>query len=233
MKKKINLFLKNNIFIGLIPAKGNSQSIKKKNLKKVKGKSLIDIAIENSKKSKFLTDIYLTSEDYRILKNAKKKNIKIIVRPKNLSKTNSKMVDVIKHAVKFIQTKQKKIFIVLLQPTSPFRTFRHIDNAIEKMIINNKKSLISLKQNKICVFKSLKVEKLRIKPIFSNKFLSNNRQYFPDTYIPNGAIYIFPFSSIKNKTNTLINKTFMPFIMNNKDSIDIDNNEDLINANKK
>ena len=56
---------------------------------KVKGKSLIDIVIENSKKSKFLTDIYLTSEDYRILKNAKKKNIKIIVRPKNLSKTMS------------------------------------------------------------------------------------------------------------------------------------------------
>ena len=52
MKKKINLFLKNNIFIGLIPAKGTSQSIKKKNLKKVKGKSLIDIVIENSKKNK-------------------------------------------------------------------------------------------------------------------------------------------------------------------------------------
>ena len=58
------------------------------------------------------------------------------------------MVGVIKHAVKFIQTKQKNIFIVLLQPTSPFRTFRHIDNAIEKMIINNKKSLISLKKIK-------------------------------------------------------------------------------------
>ena len=101
------------------------------------------------------------------------------------------------------------------------------------MIINNKKSLISLKKNKICIFKSLKVEKLQIRPIFSNKFLSNNRQYFPDTYIPNGAIYIFPLNSIKNKTNTLISKTFMPFVMNNKDSIDIDNFEDLINANKK
>ena len=74
-EKKINLFLKNNIFIGLIPAKGTSQSIKKKS-QKVKGKSLIDIVIENSKKSKFLTDIYLTSEDYRILKNAKKKTSK-------------------------------------------------------------------------------------------------------------------------------------------------------------
>tara|TARA_B100001057_G_scaffold501285_1_gene623218 strand:- start:14855 stop:15556 length:702 start_codon:yes stop_codon:yes gene_type:complete len=233
MKKKINLFLKNNIFIGLIPAKGTSQSIKKKNLRKVKGKSLIDIVIENSKKSKFLTEIYLTSENYGILKNAKKKNVQIINRPKKLSKINSKMIDVIKHAIKFIHTKKKNIFIVLLQPTSPFRTFRHIDNAIEKMIINNKKSLISLKKNKICIFKSLKVEKLQIRPIFSNKFLSNNRQYFPDTYIPNGAIYIFPLNSIKNKTNTLISKTFMPFVMNNKDSIDIDNFEDLINANKK
>lgn len=233
MIKKIEIFLKNNDFIGLIPAKGTSQSIKKKNLKKVKGKSLIDIAIENSKKSKYLSKTYLTSENYKILESVKKKDIHTIIRPKFLSEINSKMLDVIKHAVKFINSEKKNIYIVLLQPTSPFRTYRHIDNSIEKMITTNQNSLISLKKNEMCIYKSLTIYNSKIKPIFSNKFLSNNRQNFPETYIPNGAIYIFPMNSIKKNTKNLINSSFMPFIMSDKDSIDIDKKEDLINANKK
>ena len=112
------------------------------------------------------------------------------------------MIDVVIHAVKSIPIKNKNTFIVLLQPTSPFRNYKHIDKAIESMILNKKKSLISLVKNEFCIFKSIKINKATIEPVFSNKFLSSNRQNFPETYIPNGAIYIFPINSIKKK-NTL------------------------------
>ena len=233
MKKNIiNSFLKKNIFIALIPAKGKSKSIKKKNLQKIKGKSLVNIVIENSKKSKYLKKIYISSEDIKILKNAKNKNINPIIRPKLLSNTESKMIDVIKHAKKYITKDNKNIFIVLLQPTSPFRTYRHIDKAIEVMILNKQKSLISLVKNEICIFKSVKINKANIKPVFSDRFLSYNRQSFPDTYMPNGAIYIFSINSINKKTQNLIDKSFMPFVMNKNESLDIDNKKDLIYANK-
>ncbi len=234
MKKSIvNSFLKKNRFLALIPAKGKSISIKKKNLQKVKGKSLIDITIENSKKTKHLKEIYVSSEDRAILKITKNKGVNPIIRPKYLSKAQSKMIDVVIHAVKSIPIKNKNTFIVLLQPTSPFRNYKHIDKAIESMILNKKKSLISLVKNEFCIFKSIKINKATIEPVFSNKFLSSNRQNFPETYIPNGAIYIFPINSIKKKTRSLINKSFMPFVMNKKESLDIDNKQDLIYANNK
>ena len=234
MKKSIvNSFLKKNRFLALIPAKGKSISIKKKNLQKVKGKSLIDITIENSKKTKHLKEIYVSSEDREILKISKSKGVNPIIRPKYLSKAQSKMIDVVIHAVKSIPIKNKNTFIVLLQPTSPFRNYKHIDKAIESMILNKKKSLISLVKNEFCIFKSIKINKATIEPVFSNKFLSSNRQNFPETYIPNGAIYIFPINSIKKKTRSLINKSFMPFVMNKKESLDIDNKQDLIYENNK
>ena len=234
MKKSIvNSFLKKNRFLALIPAKGKSISIKKKNLQKIKGKSLIDITIENSKKTKYLKEIYVSSEDREILKISKSKGVNPIIRPKYLSKAQSKMIDVIIHAVKSIPIKNKNTFLVLLQPTSPFRNYKHIDKAIESMILNKKKSLISLVKNEFCIFKSIKINKATIEPVFSNKFLSSNRQNFPETYIPNGAIYIFPINSIKKKTRSLINKSFMPFVMNKKESLDIDNKQDLIYANNK
>ena len=232
MKKSIvNSFLKKNHFLALIPAKGKSISIKKKNLQKVKGKSLIDITIENSKKTKYLKEIYVSSEDRVILKISKSKGVNSIIRPKYLSKAKSKMIDVVIHAVKSIPIKNKNTFLVLLQPTSPFRNYKHIDKAIESMILNKKKSLISLVKNDFCIFKSVKINKAIIEPVFSNKFLSSNRQNFPETYIPNGAIYIFPIDSIKRKTRSLVNKSFMPFVMNKKESLDIDNKQDLIYAN--
>ena len=232
MKKSIvNSFLKKNRFLALIPAKGKSISIEKKNLQKIKGKSLIDITIENSKKTKYLKEIYVSSEDRVILKISKSKGVNSIIRPKYLSKAKSKMIDVVIHAVKSIPIKNKNTFLVLLQPTSPFRNYKHIDKAIESMILNKKKSLISLVKNDFCIFKSVKINKASIEPVFSNKFLSSNRQNFPETYIPNGAIYIFPINSIKRKTRSLVNKSFMPFEMNKKESLDIDNKQDLIYAN--
>tara|TARA_B100001093_G_scaffold497149_1_gene543732 strand:+ start:16 stop:720 length:705 start_codon:yes stop_codon:yes gene_type:complete len=232
MKKSIvNSFLKKNHFLALIPAKGKSISIKKKNLQKIKGKSLIDITIENSKKTKYLKEIYVSSEDREILKISKSKGVNPIIRPKYLSKAQSKMIDVIIHAVKSIPIKNKNTFLVLLQPTSPFRNYKHIDKAIESMILNKKKSLISLVKSDFCIFKSVKINKAIIEPVFANKFLSSNRQNFPETYIPNGAIYIFPVNSIKRKTRSLVNKSFMPFVMNKKESLDIDNKQDLIYAN--
>ena len=70
-----------------------------------------------------------------------------------------------------------------------------------------------------------------MKPIFSEKLLSKNRQSFPDTFLPNGAIYIFKIKEFKKKKNIPAHK-FQPYIMNNIESLDIDNLEDLKYARK-
>ena len=117
--------------LAIIPARGNSKSIKNKNLIKINGKSLIDYTIESSKKSKILSRISVSSESKKILDHCKNK-VETITRPKKLSKDNSKTIDVVNHCINHLKKTEGYIpdLIVLLQPTSPFRNSKHIDNAI-------------------------------------------------------------------------------------------------------
>ena len=91
--------------LGVIPARGNSRGIKNKNLLKINGKSLIEIAIENAKKSKKITKIIFSSDSNKLINEAKKK-IKIeFKRPKKTSTHKSSTYDVLKHATKWMEKK--------------------------------------------------------------------------------------------------------------------------------
>lgn len=71
-------------FIALIPARSGSKGLKKKNLLKIKNKTLVEIAIDNVLSSKLISKIYLTSDSKHILKYGDKKNINTILRPKKI-----------------------------------------------------------------------------------------------------------------------------------------------------
>ena len=75
--------------MGIIPARGGSKEIKRKNLLKIRGKTLIELAIRSAKRSKMLTRTIFSSEDKKILNIAKKAGAEIpFIRPKNLAKDN-------------------------------------------------------------------------------------------------------------------------------------------------
>ena len=145
MKKKKN-FLKINTgkkktFLAIIPARGNSKRIKNKNLKKLNNKPLIYWTIKAAKKSKFISNIYITSDSLNILNYCKKLNFKTILRPKKLSGNIIMPDEAIRHA--YLKMKKKFDYIVMLQPTSPLRTYQDIDNSIKTIIQNKSDSLFS------------------------------------------------------------------------------------------
>ena len=91
-KKKILFF---------IGARGNSKGLRKKNIKKIGNRTLLDITISQAKKSNFYNSIAVSSESSEILKLAKEKRVDLIIkRPKRLSKDQSSKFDVWKHAIK-------------------------------------------------------------------------------------------------------------------------------------
>ena len=216
--------------IALIPAKYNSKSIKKKNFQKINKKTLVEIAIDQSKRVKLIDQIFLNSENVKIKKIAEQKKIKFFLRDQNLSKFNTRSEFVISDFIKKQKLNDDDI-IVYLQPTSPFRTAKHINESLKKFMQKPNLSLISVKKNNLTIFKSVKKISNFMKPIFSEKLLSKNRQSFPDTFLPNGAIYIFKIKEFKKKKNIPVHK-FQPYIMNNIESLDIDNLEDLKYARK-
>ena len=116
--------------IGIIPARGGSQGVPRKNIKTMAGKPLIGWAIEAARQSKLLDDFYVSTEDDEIARIAQALGAKVIRRPEELATNTALMLDVLRHIVKETNAEN----VVLLQPTSPQRDAKLVDACIQKFI---------------------------------------------------------------------------------------------------
>lgn len=134
--------------LALITARKNSRRLKNKNIKKFKKKPLIYWTIKFAKNLKLFDDI-LVSTDSKYIKNLSIKNRVLApwLRPRELSTSKAKSIDVVLHAIKWYEKNVEKInFIVLLQPTSPFRsksTFKKMYKLFENF---GNKSVVTLSE---------------------------------------------------------------------------------------
>ena len=129
---------KNKTFLAVIPARGGSKRLRRKNLLDLHGKPLIAWTIEAGLQSKYLDKVVVSSEDKDILDIAREFKTDIIKRPNRLASDTATSFDVLKHAIDNLESYD---YVVLLQPTSPLRNAMHIDEAIEYL---EKKVLIQL-----------------------------------------------------------------------------------------
>ena len=219
------------MIVALIPAKGKSSRVKKKNLLKINGKTLVERAIIDCKKSKLVDECFVSSENNKIYEISKKNKIHFIKRPKNLSKINTPMSSVISHFIFYL--KKKKInpkTIVLIQPTSPFRPSKIIDKLILKYKKMNIKSLITIKKTESIFFKSIIKEKNLLK-IKYPKYFFGNTQELPKTYVANGMVYIFDVKEFLKENKIPLKKA--KFVESKiKNDIDIDTIEEFLKAKK-
>lgn len=218
---------KNKKILAIIPARGGSKGIKDKNIIDVCGKPLIYYSIDAANKSKYIDYVFVSTDSERIKQVALNCNSNVpFLRDASLATDNSKTID----AVIFSINKLKELnmdfdYLVLLQPTSPLRTQREIDEAIEKICDTKCDSLVSVsevEENPVLIRTIDKDGKL-------NKLLNQNstvrRQDFVKYYKVNGAIYINKIQSINSETS--FNDNTLPYIMDSNISIDIDGYEDL------
>ena len=217
-----------NLFVALIPARGGSKGLKKKNLYPVNNKPLISWTIESAISSHYLEQIFVSSDDNSILEIASKEGVNCIERPANLAEDTSSMESVIMHSIEQIDKQGIGFkYLILLQPTSPLRDSKDIDLACKKFIQLKANSLISVTNVESSVLKTLvKDDNGFLKPAFDNKFPSMNRQQLPLAYRPNGAIYIINKKLFLNNP-TLFQKDTAMYEMKENKSIDVDSINDI------
>lgn len=218
-------------FLALIPAKKKSERLKDKNLLKIKNKTLLEISINSSLKSKYIDKTYVSTNSKKIYQIAKKNNSYALLRKKKYSYNNAPTFKVVLDFIEQLGIKSKKnLFIVYLQPTSPLRTSYQIDIAIEKFIKSKKSSLISFKLYDNKILKGYFLKDKNFTPLYNNA-VSTNSEKLPKVFMPNGAIFIF---SVKDfiKNRNFPTKNIYPFIMSDTTSIDIDNYKDYLIAKK-
>lgn len=209
--------------LAIIPARGGSKGIPKKNIKLLAGKPLITYSIEAAIKSTHINKVIVSTDDKEIAQISQSHDAEIIIRPKELAKDDSPTIDTIFHALELLKDSYSPDILVLLQPTSPLRTSKDIDQAIELFIKNKEtsNSLVSICVSDPSPFSSFKIENGFLIPNFDKKYLKMRRQELPKLYSPNGSIYISSIKDIK-KFQGFYGDKIIPYEMPKERSIDID-----------
>jgi len=172
--------------IAVIPARGGSKNIPRKNVRFLDSKPLLTYAIETASKSKYIDRIVVSSEDDEILEYAKIYGTEIVKRPENLATDSMPLDPVIFHAVVTVESRLNTSydFVVTLQPTVPLLSVQTLDKAIESMISGEYDSLISV------VKKSHIYWRKRGAKVILVQEERRNRQYLEPLYQEVGAIFI-------------------------------------------
>lgn len=220
--------------LGVIPARGGSKEIKNKNLLKLNNKTLIEIAIKNSNKSKLINKLIFSSNSNKLIKEAKKFKIDIpFIRPEKLATDTASSFSVLKHAVNFFEKKYNWVadIVVLLQPTTPFRTGKIIDQTINILIKNNNiDAAMTIRKPDYPPHWMIQREGRKLKSLIKNgnRFLS--RQKTPIVFQPAGSVYAIRKKFLFTIKNLLPQGKTLGIEVTKKDSINIDSKVDYIVA---
>jgi CMP-N,N'-diacetyllegionaminic acid synthase len=216
-------------FLAIIPARGGSKRLPRKNILDLAGKPLIEWSIEAGLKSKYIDKVVLTSEDAEILSIAKDIGVDVIDRPVQLSTDSSTSFDVVKHAV---ETIEKYDYIILLQPTSPLRNEKHIDEAVELLIEKNADSVVSVCEvDHSPLWSNTLPDDGSMKDFLRPEVAGKRSQDFEKYYRLNGAIYICKTKPMMNYKTLFLKDNSYAYIMETSRSVDIDTYSDYLLAN--
>ncbi len=217
----------------IIPARGGSKGVPRKNIRDLAGKPLIAHSIEQALKSKKVTKVIVTTDDPEIKAVALQYGAQVIDRPIELASDTASMLPVLQHAVTEVQ--KSNYFpetIVLLQPTNPLRETTQIDTVIQMLTENTYDSVTTIHKldlNPSCI---VKVDSNgKTSPYVQTSFYGR-RQDIEPLYVINGLIYGYKTEALLQlKQGSWCNNNGA-LIVDKMYSLDIDTEEDLKKANQ-
>lgn len=221
--------IKNQEILAIVPARGGSKGVKRKNLRLLKDKPLLQWTIDEANKSKYIDKVIVSTEDNEIEEVSKVLNVEVIKRPEELAQDNSPTIDAVIHVLNKLQEKEyNPAYVILLQCTSPMRTAEHIDEAIEKLLSDKATadSLVSVtkEEHPPWWLKEIDVNGHMRDFIGYDKNKFSRRQDFPPIYRLNGAIYVCKTRDLLRHRNFQTDKT-IAYEMDAIASVDIDSEE--------
>jgi len=220
--------------LGVIPARGGSRGVPRKNLALLAGRPLLSYTFDAVRDSRCLTRTVLSTDDVEIAAYARSCGVEVpFMRPAALAGDTTPALPVVQHALAELgRTGFVPDVVVLLQPTSPLRRAAHIDAAVEKLLASGADSVVTVVEvphqfNPVSV---MKIEEGRLVPFFEGQGTTVlRRQDKPHVYARNGAaVYATRRQTIIG--GSLFGADSRPLEMTAAESIDIDGPDDLIMA---
>lgn len=214
-------------YLGVIPARGGSKRFPGKNIAKLNCQPLIARTIEAAAHAQRLTRTIVSTDDVEIAAVAKDWGGDVpFIRPALFAGDLSPAIDVITHALDQLDSQGLSFdAVVLLQPTSPFRTGAHIDEAIALFEKTEADTVTAVRIAQEHPYYSWMQKGDALAPFFSLNEQSMSRQQLPPAFVENGAIYVIKRELLAH--GAFYGSKVVPYLMSELCSLDIDTVEDF------
>lgn len=222
-----NEFDNNDLYvIAIIPARGGSKGIPKKNIVNLAGKPLISYIIEAAKSSNFISKIYVSTDDNEISSIVKNLDVDVIMRPSELSMDDSSSESALLHVIDQLRKNNDKIpdLIVFLQCTSPLTLSSDIDNTIKKLLLENADTSFTVTPSHYFLW----TEKSNGDAVAINH-IKNERKRRQDCnpqYTETGSVYVMRYEGFLKYKHRFFGKTVLSVIPPER-ALDIDEPSDI------
>lgn len=220
--------------LGLVPARGGSKGVPHKNLLEVGGLSLVSRAVSCGLSARTVTRTIVSTDDPLIAKTARAAGSEVpFMRPAELATDDSPTIDMVWHALDWLADHESYSpdLLVLLQPTTPFRTALHVDEAVGMCLDRGVGSVVSVVPAHDHPYEALEMDTsgrlTRFLQIDARRF--HQRQSMPPVYVPNGAVYVARVPFLKAAGGFIGDGTHA-YVMDRGESLDIDSEYDLVVA---
>lgn len=178
--------------LAIIPARGGSKSLPRKNIRLLCGKPLVAHSIETALSSEFIDRVVISTEDEEIARIAEQYGGEVIERPAELARDDTPSSLVYQHVIEHLERKENFAtdLIVALQPTSPLRIVTDIDGAIQKFLEAGCDSVLSVCEAEHPPYWMYTLDGDRMKILIHGGEEISRRQDAPLVYRINGAVYV-------------------------------------------
>lgn len=208
----------------VIPARGGSKGIPRKNVQDLGGKPLIQHSIESAARARTRMLTIVSTDDAEIARCARENACPVLMRPPELARDETPIEPVLFHALQAMGDNFDQL--VLLQPTTPFRSADDIDNAVALLTSSKADSVISIVDvGEKHPARMYHLDGDRLTRLFPEP-PGRRRQDLPPVYIRNGAIYACKTATLRT-SGSLIGIDIRGFVMPTERSVNIDVPEDL------
>ena len=211
----------NNKVLAFIPARANSKGVKNKNIKKLNGKPLVSMTIDFAKNLKFIDYIVVCSDSLKIKKIAEDKKINFILRPDKLSTDESKVESSLIYTLQNFKEANLIEYILLLEPTSPFRKKNTVKKCLE--ILKKKKNYSVFTVCRTDKFFGQKKKDMFV-PLFKDQ--KRRSQDRVEIFYECGVVYCLRKKEFSKKKK-ILDKTSFAYEINEIESLDINTINDF------
>lgn len=232
-----NKFMSRQISVlGLIPARGGSKGVPRKNIKPLHGKPLLCYTAEAALCAERITTVILSTDDEEIAEVGSRCGLEVpFMRPQELAKDDTPMLPVVQHALRWMENHQRHFDLVcLLQPTNPLRSPKLIDGCIDLLIKSDADTVLTVlpvptHYNPHWVY--FTDEENHLSLATGEEEPITRRQALPSAYHREGSVYVTRCETIM-KENSLYGKNITGYVLSKEESVNIDDKQDWVLAEK-